>query len=540
MPLALPLLLALPAGAEVYADTFDADSGAWTGGTVAGGVLSVTDGEAVLDLGPLATLEGTVRVRLVEGDRLRVGVGGAVLEADYREAGGLSLGGDPWPLPHEHLRWVPDPDPVLQPDGAWWDGGNTLHAEVWREATDGIWFLWWTGEMREGYGYRQIGVATSADGITWTEWDGNPVLTIDYDLGAIDGVHVHMPTVTQDDGGTWHLFYACYQNDVGNRICHATSPDGLAWTPEGMALDLGAPGEFDSGSLRMPDVWRSEDGAWHLLYNGTVPDQHYGPTGYATSPDGWTWTKHGAISADEDLLQGGSVVASPYRLEQWYNVDDRFEHAWADPADPTVWTATGTVLTKGWADWTTQYIQAPTAWLDGPTYHFWFNAFGPGTDGSWHERIGHARTVPVPGPWMDLDLAWDGAVLSVTLEGAALETPLDAASGIAIRASGTAEVDRVSLAFTRSAGPDTGDTETSDTDHQDSVPLDSNGDTSASGSGDGDGGCGCGAGPRGQGWSSTILAGLLFWIRRRSPEGVLQQGHPLGGGRPNARTSPGP
>ena len=52
------------------------------------------------------------------------------------------------------------------------------------------------------------------------------MLTIDYDLEAVDGVHVHMPTVTRATDGTWHMFYACYQNNVGNRLCHATSPDG--------------------------------------------------------------------------------------------------------------------------------------------------------------------------------------------------------------------------------------------------------------------------------------------------------------------------
>ena len=517
----LALLLAAPAVADVYSDTFESGAGAWTGGEASGGVLVVTDGEAVLDLGDLATLEGTVRVRLASGDRLQVRVGEASLEADYREDGGLALGDTLWPLPHGHLLWVPDPDPVIQPDGAWWDGGNTLHAEVWLDEPYGTWFLWWTGEMREGYGYRQIGVATSPDGAAWVETAGNPDLAIDYDLDAIDGVHVHMPTVARDDAGGWHMLYACYQNDVGNRLCHATSPDGLAWTPQGMALDLGAVGAFDSGSLRMPDAWRGEDGTWHLLYNGTTPDQHYGPTGYATSEDGWTWTKHGAITADEDMLQGGSVVASPYRLEQWYNVDDRFEHAWADPADPTVWTSTGTVLEKGWADWTTQYIQAPTAWLAGPTYHFWFNAYGPGTDGSWHERIGHARTVPVPGAWMDLDLAWDGATLSVTLDGATLETALDAASGLAVWASGTAEVDHVSLAYTLLPGDDTADTSRPETGDDsvpaDDVPGDTQRDVSAR---DGGGGCGCGGVPPGRplGWPCVLsILALVVRRARRSP-----------------------
>ena len=38
--------------------------------------------------------------------------------------------------------------------------------------------------------------------------------------------------------------------------------------------------------MRMPDVQIDEGGTWHMLYNGTDPEQHYGPTGYATSADG--------------------------------------------------------------------------------------------------------------------------------------------------------------------------------------------------------------------------------------------------------------
>jgi hypothetical protein len=51
-----------------------------------------------------------------------------------------------------------------------------------------------------------------------------------------------------------------------------------------------------------------------MLYNGTSPEGHYGATGYATSPDGWTWTRAGQASDDEYRLQGG-VPTTPLDLE---------------------------------------------------------------------------------------------------------------------------------------------------------------------------------------------------------------------------------
>lgn len=508
----LPILLLVSSAlAGSYTDTFDVDAGAWTAGSVADGVLSVTDTLASYALPADAVAPVTVRamVRLADGERLRLGP----LELDYTDGGGVRLGAAALPFPDGHYAWVPDDEPMLPPGPDFWDGANVVHCEVFYDDDTATWFLYWSGEMAEGYGYRQIGVATSTDGVTWTEYAANPVITIDYDRTTIDGIHVHMPTVVKDTTDTFHMYYACYQNDVGNRLCHATSADGLAWETHGMALDIGAAGEFDSGSLRMPDVLIGDDGTWHMLYNGTDPEQHYGPTGYATSPDGWTWTKHGAITDDESRLQGGGMFAGPYGIEQWWNCNDVFCHSTAEPWALDTWAddEAGVVLAKGWESWTDGYVQAPSPWLVGTTWHMWFNAYsyndweGTGV----HERLGHAQSVPVPGAWIDVAWTWDGGTVTATVAGAEIVSEQAAVSAIELFASGTVELDEIEVTW-GDAPADTGeidtggdDTGAADTGAEPINPLPEE-----------EAGCGCGSSLRPP-WLALALAGGACAASRR-------------------------
>lgn len=525
-------LFAGPAAAAdtVYTDTFDSDLGRWSGGRVEAGRLVVEEGVATLSLGPLLRFEAELRLTKTDAGALGLEAGDARWAADYLEGGGLSLGGRSIPFPEGHRELIPDTTPTIEPGAVYWYGANALHCEVIYDAASATWLLYWTGEMGSGYPYRQIGLATSPDGVTWTDYPGNPVLTIDYDRSSVDGIHVHMPTVTVGPDGVWHMYYACYQNDVGNRICHATSADGYAWSPEGVVLDRGADGEFDSGSLRMPDVLLDSAGLWHMLYNGTDPEQHYGPTGYATSADGWTWEKHGAITEDETRLQGGGMVETVYGVEQWWNCADVFCYSVAELADLQTWADwPEPVLSKGWADWSSGYIQAPSVHLEGNTYHLWFNAYDYAVD---DEVIAHARSAPLPGQALTLSLRWDGAVLRAQVDGGpVLETPLAAADALTLTATGQVELDELTLTYAL-ADADTGATDTGGGEEE---PTDSGagpGETDSPGpvedsadpppgaaADDADkAGCGCSGAPPPRGWATVGLGlGLALLSRRARP-----------------------
>lgn len=506
-------------------ESFDTDGGAWGGGTAGNGVLTIVNGAASLDLGDAGSLSGTMRLRLVSGERLSLGLGQATWTADYRQGGGITLGAESATFPSTHLGWVPDDSFTITVGPEDWDGRNVLHCDV-VQAPDDTWYLYWTGEVGgEGYGFRTIGVATSSDHDRWREYSGNPVVTLGDELSDVDGVHVHQPTVVIDATETWHLYYACYENNVGNRLCHASSADGLAWEKHGVVLDKGDVGTFDEGSLREPEAWIGDDGTWHMVYNGTDPDAHYGATGYATSPDGWTWTKLGAITEDESRLQGGGVLRTAYGLEQWWNCEDRFCHSWADPLDPTTWYDTGETMPKTAVpgSFGGGYIQAPSPAVDGTALHLWFNAFGDDGEGHTHERLWHAEAIPAPGAWLTVHLDWDGTTLSTTWTDdngmqAQLATGLDAATELLVTATGLAEIDSASFTW-EAAPPDTGtDSGAPDTAEEgaDSGPDSGENAPSDAAPAAAPGSCGCAAGA-GAGGPLLLLATALASTRRRRP-----------------------
>lgn len=68
------------------------------------------------------------------------------------------------------IAWTKAARPVLVGSQEW-DRGSISEPEV--AATDDGWVMVYRSAARRGFG---LGLATSADGVTWTPWDGNPIL----------------------------------------------------------------------------------------------------------------------------------------------------------------------------------------------------------------------------------------------------------------------------------------------------------------------------------------------------------------------------
>lgn len=181
------------------------------------------------------------------------------------------------------VNWTRHPAPVLMPGGSGWDAKGVSAPSVLYK--DGLWHMWYAGKDIMHY---SIGYATSSDGIAWTKYAQNPVLTAG-DEDDADSVDVVSPHVLFKDG-VFHMWYA--GRGETNQIFYATSSDGIQWSkhPNNPVLRLGGNYEWDNGEIAAPAViWTgAQYEMWYQAYSrGTF--QHY--IGHAWSPDGYTWTK---------------------------------------------------------------------------------------------------------------------------------------------------------------------------------------------------------------------------------------------------------
>ncbi len=202
-----------------------------------------------------------------------------------------------------------------------WDGSSVWAMTVISDA--GSYKMWYTGAgLVEG---NQIGYATSSDGISWTKNPANPVLTHGGN-SAWDEVEVGQPFVLKD-GGTYKMWYWGLDEDDIKQIGYATSTDGITWLKHaGPVLPVGAGGTWDSNEVGGPSVYY-DGGTYHMWYHGQDgPCCDNLQIGYASSPDGINWTKH--ISPvlswgnggdwDADYVGVGSVISQTGEYHMYY------------------------------------------------------------------------------------------------------------------------------------------------------------------------------------------------------------------------------
>jgi len=117
-------------------------------------------------------------------------------------------------------------------------------------------------------------------------------------------------------GDTYYLFYTSanpWQGDGSGgkgepRIDYATSPDGLQWAYQGVAIPKGQPGDWDDARPQAPAKPILKDGVYYMYYAGAGRGV---TTGYATSTDLRHWAKHPGAPV---LRQG--KVNDPFIFEE--------------------------------------------------------------------------------------------------------------------------------------------------------------------------------------------------------------------------------
>lgn len=161
---------------------------------------------------------------------------------------------------------------------------------------DGLFRVWYTGRAGEA-GDLSIGLAESADGLTFVQHGTNPVFEPSEDNADWEGSAVAHPAVTLRDG-----VYEMWYSTGLHRIGHAISADGVDWTRFcGGPVLIGDGGDWENDQAKSAEV--IFDGERYLM-NYSAGGSGEFQVGWATSTDGIRW-----VLAEEPVLTIGETGA---------------------------------------------------------------------------------------------------------------------------------------------------------------------------------------------------------------------------------------
>jgi predicted GH43/DUF377 family glycosyl hydrolase len=174
------------------------------------------------------------------------------------------------------IHWTKRPNPVLETVSGSWHAKETCFPNVYFDGNK--YYMWYTGAT--DLGPSSIGLATSTDGIEWTNDVNNPVLT--GTPSAWDSKNLGAPFVVKV-GNTFYMFYDADNTGVccTLSIGYATSTDGIHWVKStDNPILTPIPNTWEDASLANMCVLYMND-TLKMWYSAA----HYGPwqTGYAYS-----------------------------------------------------------------------------------------------------------------------------------------------------------------------------------------------------------------------------------------------------------------
>jgi predicted GH43/DUF377 family glycosyl hydrolase len=214
------------------------------------------------------------------------------------------------------------------------------------KGADGVYRMWYPSTS--GGGVRQVMYATSWDGYTWEKH--GVVIPVGFSGTGSDSRSITSACVIEE-GNQYRMYYTGADGSDMRITLMAASPDGLVWTYDGLAINVGGAGETLSSSYAAVLDDGVEHKAWYSGYSSSY--QIF----LATSPDRTTWTKQGLVMPlgapgqpdDNEILKNVVVQNSTGTYRMWYGaVGAKWRILYAESPDGYDWSnRKGIVMYEG-------------------------------------------------------------------------------------------------------------------------------------------------------------------------------------------------
>ncbi|MFO7619514.1 MAG: hypothetical protein R6W91_07695, partial [Thermoplasmata archaeon] len=243
-------------------------------------------------------------LRLPDGSYAMYYMGSALSGYNYRIFRAISTDGITW-----------QKQGVVIDRGGAYAGACVYHPYIMLDS-DGVYRMWYNGvNYEDGYRSRTL-YAYSYDGINFIK------VGLDMNFGSsCDPAGVHQPYVLNEDG-SWRMWYTgTYWSPLYNRICHAHKTDlGNPWLKDGTVLSND--GTYDNLHALRPWVMATDEGGYEMFYTG-IDTAGKGRILHATSPNGMSWTRNGVVLEPTMALEGTyigycSVIREGDTYRMWY------------------------------------------------------------------------------------------------------------------------------------------------------------------------------------------------------------------------------
>jgi predicted GH43/DUF377 family glycosyl hydrolase len=272
-----------------------------------------------------------------------------------------------------------------------YDSYGAMNPSVIKDGTQyKMWYVCYNNAV-----YR-IAQATSFNGVAWGKQGVvlSPGTAGSYDSANLGGCSVMY------ENGTYKMWYTG-NNGTSNRILYATSANGIAWTKQGVAINLGPAGSYDDRHALTPSVSRI-GGEYRMWYSGSDGVNYR--ILLATSPDGVTWTKRGPVMAcgyytemDGLFIQKPAVVQLANDYLAWFTAYDgsRYRVFKAASSDGVNWTKHGLSMDLGTSgSYENLGLSGPCALIDGNEIKVWYTGY----DGTRYRILLANMSTTGPGP----------------------------------------------------------------------------------------------------------------------------------------------